>query len=134
MPEISINGARLFYEEQGAGPETIVFSHSYLLTAEHFAPQVEALRDRYRCVSFDHRGHGRSERTRSGYEMENLYANPAYGEDRRMLEKALAEWRGEAPARNHLDINAPAIQADNVPKGIEHRPAIIEYTKKKMAN
>ena len=75
MPEELVNGARLFYEEMGSGPETIVFSHSYLLDGQHFNPQMQALRDRYRCVAFDHRGHGRSEVTETGYDMENLYSD-----------------------------------------------------------
>ena len=75
MPEVLVNGARLFYEEMGSGPETIVFSHSYLVDSHHFASQMQSLRDRYRCVAFDHRGHGRSEVTETGYDMENLYAD-----------------------------------------------------------
>jgi 3-oxoadipate enol-lactonase len=75
MPEVLVNGARLFYEEMGSGPETVVFSHSYLVDSHHFSLQMQSLRDRYRCVAFDHRGHGRSEVTESGYEMENLYAD-----------------------------------------------------------
>jgi 3-oxoadipate enol-lactonase len=73
MPEVLVNGARLFYEEMGSGPETVVFSHSYLVDSHHFSPQMQSLRDRYRCVAFDHRGHGRSEVTKRGYDMENLY-------------------------------------------------------------
>jgi pimeloyl-ACP methyl ester carboxylesterase len=68
-----VNGVRLFYEEMGSGPETIIFSHSFLLSGVHFNPQMQGLRDRYRCIAFDHRGHGRSERTADGYDMENLY-------------------------------------------------------------
>jgi pimeloyl-ACP methyl ester carboxylesterase len=36
---------------------------------------MEALSDRYRCIAFDHRGHGRSERPSDGYDMENLYTD-----------------------------------------------------------
>ena len=75
MPDIEVNGARLFYEESGSGPETIVFSHSYLINGRHFHYQVAAFQDRYRCLSFDHRGHGKSEVTKDGYDMENLYAD-----------------------------------------------------------
>jgi 3-oxoadipate enol-lactonase len=75
MPEVLVNGAKLFYEEMGSGPETIVFSHSYLVDSHHFASQMQSLRNRYRCVAFDHRGHGRSEATETGYDMENLYAD-----------------------------------------------------------
>ncbi len=73
MPHLRVNGVTLFYEEMGSGPETIIFSHSYLLSGVHFNPQMQALRDRYRCIAFDHRGHGRSETTVNGYDMENLY-------------------------------------------------------------
>lgn len=75
MPEIEVNGVRLHYVEQGAGPETVVFSHSYLVDWSHFKPQLDALSDRYRCIAFDHRGHGGSERPKDGYNMENLYAD-----------------------------------------------------------
>jgi 3-oxoadipate enol-lactonase len=75
MPEITANGVRLFYEEKGSGQETIVFSHSYLVDSTHFAPQIEALSDRYRCIAYDHRGHGRSQAPKGGYDMENLYAD-----------------------------------------------------------
>ena len=75
MSEITVNGVTLFYEEKGSGPETIVFSHCYLVDSTHFAPQIEALSDQYRCIAYDHRGHGRSQATKSGYDMENLYSD-----------------------------------------------------------
>jgi 3-oxoadipate enol-lactonase len=73
MPEISVNGVTLFYEEMGAAADTVVFSHSYLVDSTQFAPQMQALSDRYRCIAYDHRGHGRSQATEGGYDMENLY-------------------------------------------------------------
>ncbi len=75
MPEITVNDVRLHYEEMGKGPEAVVFSHSYLLDSRHFYPQMHGLRERYRCLAFDHRGHGRSEVTDGGYDMENLYTD-----------------------------------------------------------
>jgi pimeloyl-ACP methyl ester carboxylesterase len=75
MPEIAVNGARLHYLDRGEGAESIVFSHSYLLDHRHFEAQIEALSDRYRCLAYDHRGHGQSEVSAGGYEMENLYAD-----------------------------------------------------------
>jgi pimeloyl-ACP methyl ester carboxylesterase len=56
MPEVLVNGVRLFYEKTGTGPQTIVFSHSYLLGNHHFAPQIQSLKDRYCCVAYEHRG------------------------------------------------------------------------------
>jgi pimeloyl-ACP methyl ester carboxylesterase len=68
-------GVRLHYVEQGSGLEAVIFSHSYLVDWSHFKPQIDALSDRYRCIAFDHRGHGASERPKDGYDMENLYAD-----------------------------------------------------------
>lgn len=73
MPEIELDGLRLCYVERGAGPQTIVFSHSYLLDWRHFAPQIEALAGRYRCLAYDHRGHGGSTPVRSAYDLEAIY-------------------------------------------------------------
>ena len=60
MPFKTINGARIYFEESGNGPETIVFSHGLLMNGDMFSGQVEALSDRFRCVVFDHRGQARS--------------------------------------------------------------------------
>ncbi len=71
MPAITVNGAQLYYEEHGSGPETVVFSHGLLMSSEMFRAQIDALKDRYRCIAYDHRGQGRSERTHGGYDMDN---------------------------------------------------------------
>lgn len=62
MPIAEINETSLYYEDTGPGStgETIVFSHGLLWGTELFAPQVAALRSRYRCISWDHRGQGKS--------------------------------------------------------------------------
>src|SRR3954466_1982234 len=59
---IDVNGTTLYYEDTGPGStgETIAFSHGLLWNTTLFAPQVEALRGRYRCIAWDHRGQGRS--------------------------------------------------------------------------
>jgi pimeloyl-ACP methyl ester carboxylesterase len=62
MPTIDVNGTTLYYEDTGPGStgETIVFSHGLLWNTSLFAPQIAALRDRYRCIAWDHRGQGKS--------------------------------------------------------------------------
>lgn len=67
-----INGAEIHYEAKGEGREAIVFAHGLLFSGRMFESQVEALRDRYRCVTFDFRGQGQSEVTASGYDMDSL--------------------------------------------------------------
>lgn len=73
MPEVSVNGVKLFYEDTGKGAETVVFSHSYLVDHRHFERQIEVLSERFRVLAFDHRGHGRSEIPPNGYDIESLY-------------------------------------------------------------
>jgi len=62
MATIELDGTSLYYEDTGPGStgETIVWSHGLLWTTEQFAPQIAALRGRYRCIAWDHRGQGRS--------------------------------------------------------------------------
>lgn len=77
MPTATINGARIYYEENGGGDEAIVFAHGLLWSCRMFDKQVAALKDRYRCITFDFRGQGRSEVTAGGYDMDTLAADTA---------------------------------------------------------
>lgn len=72
MPTLRVNGATLWYEEHGTGPETVVFAHGLLWSGRMFDAQVAALSGRFRCVAFDFRGQGRSEVTAGGYDMDTL--------------------------------------------------------------
>lgn len=72
MPHVQVHGARLHYEESGTGPETVVFAHGLLFDRRIFDAQRKALDDRYRTIAFDFRGHGGSEVTRDGYDMDTL--------------------------------------------------------------
>jgi pimeloyl-ACP methyl ester carboxylesterase len=62
MPNLDLNDTTIYYEDTGPGStgETIAFMHGLLWSTELFAPQMEALRTRYRCIAWDHRGQGRS--------------------------------------------------------------------------
>lgn len=61
MPTVEVNGIKLFYEEKGAGEETLVFSHGLLWSHRMFRAQVEFLSKTYRVIAYDHRGQGQSE-------------------------------------------------------------------------
>lgn len=74
---MKINGAEIHCEEDGKGRETIVFAHGLLFSGRMFESQVMALKGRYRCVTFDFRGQGRSEVTASGYDMDTLAEDAA---------------------------------------------------------
>jgi 3-oxoadipate enol-lactonase len=75
MPHIVVNGARLYYEDQGGGSQTLLFAHGLLWSGKMFTKQVDVLQSRYRCITFDWRGQGQSAVTRDGYDMETLYAD-----------------------------------------------------------
>jgi pimeloyl-ACP methyl ester carboxylesterase len=60
MPYAQVNGQKLYYEDTGGNEPVIVFSHGLLMDHEMFGPQIAALKDRYRCISWDERGHGKT--------------------------------------------------------------------------
>ncbi|HMB48727.1 MAG TPA: alpha/beta hydrolase [Afifellaceae bacterium] len=70
MPEIEVDGARLYYTDTGSGDETIVFSHGLLFSSAIFEKQIDHLKDRYRCIAYDHRGQGKSSAAVDGYDMD----------------------------------------------------------------
>ena len=77
MPLIDTNGAQVYVEDTGSPPdhsnaEAVVFGHGVLFSGRSFAGQVARLRDRYRCLTIDWRGQGRSPATESGYDMDTL--------------------------------------------------------------
>ena len=54
-------GATVGYTDSGGDGPVVVFSHGLLMNHTMFAPQVEALRDGYRVITWDERGHGEAE-------------------------------------------------------------------------
>lgn len=84
MPEITIRGARLYYEETGTGPETILFIHGLMLANESWELQRGHFEKTHRVITYDLRGQGRSEHTRSGLGLDSL------AEDAAELLRALA--------------------------------------------
>jgi len=60
MPTARLNGIEIYYQEQGDG-FPVVLTHGLGDCAELWSPLAGALADRYRVVSWDMRGHYRSE-------------------------------------------------------------------------
>jgi len=78
MPHATINGAELFYNQDGQG-DPIIFHHGY--TGSHDAWWdliTPRLRDRYRCVVMDCRGAGDSGHPEGGYSIAQ-YARDVVG-------------------------------------------------------
>jgi len=68
------DGTRLFYIDWGDGPP-VLFVASWALNADMWAYQMPFLVDRgLRCIAYDPRGHGRSDRPGHGYDY-NTFAD-----------------------------------------------------------
>jgi 3-oxoadipate enol-lactonase len=84
---MQINGCEMHVEDTGGTGQAVVFSHGLLWSTKMWKFQVEALRSRFRCIAFDHRGQGQSEISKDGYDMDSLTLDAA----------ALIEKLGVAP-------------------------------------
>jgi 3-oxoadipate enol-lactonase len=71
MPDFKGRDFKIHYVEQGEGP-AVVFAHGYDMDHTMFAPQFEDLPDRYRCIAWDMRGHGRSDCPDGPWSMQDL--------------------------------------------------------------
>jgi pimeloyl-ACP methyl ester carboxylesterase len=81
----SHDGTRIYVEELGQGP-CLVFAHGFSLTQDAWHYQRRDLPDRFRCVFYDQRGHGRSGRPRKeDYSLQALAGDL----------KTVIDWTGE---------------------------------------
>jgi 3-oxoadipate enol-lactonase len=71
MPITEVNGVPYAYVDEGAGP-LVLFGHGLLANKEMFRAQIDALEDRYRCVSIDWPAHGQSGWRPGGFTFDDL--------------------------------------------------------------
>ena len=69
------NGEKLYYEDKGNGPETIIMIHGWTSSHEIYQEPVETLQKQARCILYDHRGHGKSKNANSGKPTMETLAN-----------------------------------------------------------
>ncbi len=69
----SANGIEINYEIHGnEGQPWLVLSHSLACSVRMWDPQIAALKDRYRVLAYDTRGHGATEAPRGEYTLDQL--------------------------------------------------------------
>jgi pimeloyl-ACP methyl ester carboxylesterase/predicted glycosyltransferase len=72
------DGVRLFYEVYGDGPETMVFVPPWSIAHSRvYKAQLPCFSERYRCITYDARGSGKSDRPDAvaAYSLDNLVAD-----------------------------------------------------------
>ena len=60
------DGEKLYYEDKGEGPETLIMMHGWTSSHDIYLEPVEILKKQARCIIYDHRGHGGSKNANSG--------------------------------------------------------------------
>lgn len=83
MPLLDRDAVQIHYEEHGSGPP-VLLSHGYSATSQMWAGQVEALKDTYKVIIWDMRGHGQSDSP----EDQSLYSEAATIDDMAGILKA----------------------------------------------
>src|SRR3954467_173795 len=84
MPDVVVNGVRLYFQQSGAGPDVVLV---HAVTSNQavwmFSGLTDALAADFRVTSYDLRGHGASARPPTGY------TSAVMAEDLRQLLAAL---------------------------------------------
>jgi len=63
MPDVTVNGVRLHYDEAGSGPPVLLM-HAFPVGRRMWEPQMAGLSTRHRVIAYDARGFGLSEAPR----------------------------------------------------------------------
>lgn len=58
MSTVQVHGLPIRYDDSGGEGPAVLFSHGFLMDRTMFAPQVEVLREDYRCIRWDEPGFG----------------------------------------------------------------------------
>ena len=64
--DVSVGGAKVYWSSAGRGPRTLVFVHGWTCDSTTWAAQVPEFSKRYRVITLDLPGHGRSEQPLGG--------------------------------------------------------------------
>ncbi len=68
----TVNNVKLFVKDEGQGTPVLLFLHFWGGSSETWNGVTSILKDNFRCISYDHRGWGLSEKPASGYSIKAL--------------------------------------------------------------
>ncbi len=68
----SINNINLFVKDEGQGEPVLIFLHFWGGSSATWNGVTSILNNKYRCISYDHRGWGKSDKPKSGYSIKEL--------------------------------------------------------------
>lgn len=106
MPTVQQGNATLYYESTGSGP-ALLFAHGAGGNAASWWQQVPYFRDRYRVITFDHRGFGRStcapeDFSPAQFDLDAVAILDDAGVDRaHVVCQSMGGWTGVRLAANH---------------------------------
>jgi pimeloyl-ACP methyl ester carboxylesterase len=106
------NGVELHVKEQGQGDITLVFIHFYGGSLRTWGPVIEGLKGDFRCVAYDQRGWGDSDKSATSYRIEDL------ADDAQALIEELGLKR-YAIVGHSMGGKAAQLLASHRPKGLE---------------
>ena len=65
--KIKVNDVELYYEMHG-----IIFVHGWMDDCSAWNSQIDFFAKNYKVITYDHRGHGRSDKPKGGYSIQAL--------------------------------------------------------------
>ncbi|MFH5186327.1 alpha/beta fold hydrolase [Paenibacillus sp. TAB 01] len=90
-----VNGVELYVEQQGQGDIALLFLHFYGGSTRTRGGIVGDLKENYRCITYDHRGWGNSDKSAVSYTIKDLAA------DAEALIREL-KWKGYVVALSNI--------------------------------
>ena len=126
LPHINLHAV-----EAGEGPLALLF-HGITANGHVFEPMMEGLAPHFRCLAFDQRGHGRSDKPATGYAAADFAADIA----------AIVRTLGQGPAllighslgaRNAIELGAAHPELVSAVIGIEFIPFIEKHVLDELA-
>ena len=134
MTTADINGCKLNYQVEGKeGAPWITFSHALCNNLSLWDGQVDALKDNYRILRYDHRGHGKSEPTPGPYTFPMLIADAIALWDQLGIKKShwcglsIGGMMGYGMAQQHSDRLISLVACDSRPDAPPDYQAYFQY-------